>query len=459
MKNIILTVILITLVSCNLIESFTTNESITTPDWTDETHSNLVAPNYETVFNQNEVMVINITIESENWTIMQDDLDENLGQSTNMGGPGPRNMETPNELDSDYDPVWVPSTINVDGMDWYQVGIRFKGNSSLKTAYQQGNKKLSFKLDFDEFEDNYEVIENQRFYGFRQLNLNNNYNDTSLLREKVTADLFREFGLVSAQTRFCAVYVDYGEGSQYFGLYTLVEEIDDTAIETQLGDDSGNLYKPDGDAAAFSEGSYDEEEMNKKNNEEVADYNDVLSLYEVLHDSNRESDLDSWKTTLESVLDVDGFLRWLAANSVIQNWDTYGNMTHNYYLYNNHDTGLLTWIPWDNNEALQDGKMITYDLDYSEIDDSWPLIYYLLEIDEYKTLYQSYLTNFINSVFITDEIQDLYESYSDLIREYVYAEESEYSYLTRDSDFDNAIDELKDHVLDRNSTVVTYIGG
>ena len=53
---------------------------------------------------------------------------------------------------------------------------------------------------------------------------------------------------------------------------------------------------------------------------------------------------------------MDGFLRWLAVNTVIQNWDTYGKMTHNYYLYN-HTTGKgLTWIPWDNNEALQSGK-------------------------------------------------------------------------------------------------------
>jgi spore coat protein CotH len=31
-------------------------------------------------------------------------------------------------------------------------------------------------------------------------------------------------------------------------------------------------------------------------------------------------------------------------------------MTHNFYLYNNPETGKLTWIPWDNNESFTDGK-------------------------------------------------------------------------------------------------------
>lgn len=36
-----------------------------------------------------------------------------------------------------------------------------------------GDSKLPLKLDFDEFEDDYPEIENQRFYGFKQLSLAN----------------------------------------------------------------------------------------------------------------------------------------------------------------------------------------------------------------------------------------------------------------------------------------------
>ncbi|MGD8807508.1 MAG: CotH kinase family protein, partial [Chloroflexota bacterium] len=49
------------------------------------------------------------------------------------------------------------------------------------------------------------------------------------------------------------------------------------------------------------------------------------------------------------------FLKWLAISAIIQHWDAYGNMSHNYYLYDDPETGQLTWISWDNNMAMSAG--------------------------------------------------------------------------------------------------------
>ena len=49
---------------------------------------------------------------------------------------------------------------------------------------------------------------------------------------------------------------------------------------------------------------------------------------------------------------MDGFLRWLAVNTAVDNWDAYG-VAHNYYLYGPPGgNGRLVWIPWDNNYAF-----------------------------------------------------------------------------------------------------------
>ncbi len=72
------------------------------------------------------------------------------------------------------------------------------------------------------------------------------------LREKVAGDVFRNAGLVASHTAFYTLYVDYGDGPVYFGVYTMVEEVDDTVLDTQFSDDDGNLYKPDGDGASFA---------------------------------------------------------------------------------------------------------------------------------------------------------------------------------------------------------------
>ncbi|MGQ1891505.1 CotH kinase family protein [Thermophagus sp. OGC60D27] len=424
-------------------------------DWSDETHSKNAELNYDVVFNQSQVARFDIVISSEDWTTMQEDLAANLGTSGgNRPGMGGGGMEST----TDFDPVWVPCSFNYNDTEWYHVGIRFKGNSSLQSAYQSGNNKLSFKLDFDEFEDDYPAIKNQRFYGFKQLNLNNNYDDASLMREKVTADLFREFGVPASQTAFCVIYVDHGNGPQYYGVYTIVEEVDDTVIETQFSDDSGNLYKPDGDAASFAYGTFDTDEFYPKTNEDETDYSDLKSLYDVLHSSERTTDVETWKNNLEAVLNVEQFLKWLAANTIIQNWDTYGNMTHNYYLYNNPENSLLTWIPWDNNEALQDGKQSgALSLSLSEVDDNWPLISYLMEVPEYKASYNNYLQQFIEEVFVPEQMVNLYSSYYDLIKDYAYSEETGYSFIRSNSEFDNAVEELKTHVTERNNAVISYL--
>lgn len=413
--------------------------------------SNDMDPDYDIVFNQSEVMEIHIDIEPTDWEAMQDDLDENIGSG---------NRRTPTvSTEESFEPIWVQSSITVDGITWDHVGIRFKGNSSLTSTYGSGNSKFSFKLDFDEFEEDYPEIENQRFYGFKQLNLNNNYMDASLMREKVAADLFQEFDVPVAATSFCVIYIDYGEGSQYYGVYTMVEEMDDTGILEQFAEDEGNLYKPDGDAASFSIGTYDKEEFEKKNNEEEADYSDVEALYEIINSNLRITDSNSWKTTLENVFNVDGFMKYLAVNNVIQNWDTYGNMTHNYYLYQDLETGQLNWIPWDNNEAFLSGKgnRSAMSLDMEEVSDHWPLIRYLLEEPEYKVLYEAYLQEFVEEVFTMENMVEIYDTYYALIKEYAYAEEDGYTFLSSEKAFDQEVSILKTHAEKRIEAVKSYL--
>lgn len=424
-------------------------------DWSESTHGSSVYPDYSIVFNQNEVLRFDIVISSDNYTIMQDDLDENLG---NSGGPGGGGGGFGKETTSDYNPVWVPCSFNYEGTEWFHVGIRYKGNSSLSSAYQSGNNKLSLKLDFDQFEDAMPDYPNQRFYGFKQLNLNNNYDDASMMREKVGADLFREFGLASAQTSFCVVYVDFGNGPQYFGVYTIVEEVDDTVLDSQFSDGSGNLYKPDGDAASFAEGTFAEGEMEIKTNEELADYTDVQTLYDVINSSDRTSNPDAWKASLESIFDVDTFIKWMAANTTMQNWDTYGIMTHNYYLYNNPSNNKITWVPWDNNEALQEGKMGgALSLSLYEVNDNWPLLRYIKDTEEYNTLYNQYLQQFVDEVFIPSKMISTYENYNELLHDYAYAEEDGYTFLRYASEFDDALYELESHVQTRNNNVESYL--
>jgi spore coat protein H len=223
----------------------------------------------------------------------------------------------------------------------------------LMSAWNSQQVNLPFKIDFDEFEKSYPEIDNQRFYGFKQLALSNNLGDATAIRETLAYDVFEQMGLPAAETATYEVLLDHGDGVESLGLYTAVEVIDDTAIARVFGDDSGNIYEGDGSAASFAEGTKDSiEESFQKENNDTTDWADVEALYDVLHSSERTSDPAAWRAKLEAIFDVPSFLKWLGVSTLLEHWDTYGAMTHNYYLYNNPATGKLTWISWDHNFIL-----------------------------------------------------------------------------------------------------------
>lgn len=461
----------------------------------DDSHSKSANPNYDVVFPQDAVNTITITITPDTWQTMMDDMTDLYGEAgTGMGGgPGgfqppaggmPEGFQPPADgqmpgmggvFGMDENPMWVAVNIDFLGKTWSQVGMRFKGNSSLMSSWSSGSLKLGFKLNFDKFEDDYPEIEDQRFYGFKELSFSNNWSDASFLREKVTADIFREAGVPSANTAFYAVYVDYGDGPVYFGLYTAVETIEDTVLDTQFEDDGGNLYKPEGTGAAFAEGTFDEETFSKETNEDEADYSDILALFDVLHSDTRTTDSEQWRSDLEAIFDADGFMRWLAVNEVVQNWDTYGSMAHNYYLYNDPTTGQLTWIPWDNNMALSEGMgggMVgrggqgnpagssTPSIDLTDVTSDWPLIRYLMDDPVYHELYVTYVGETINSAFEPSKMEATYVALHELIAPYVVGENGEtegYTLLSSPDDFEASVDELIDHVNQRYTAAQEYV--
>ena len=91
-----------------------------------------------------------------------------------------------------------------------------------------------------------------------------------------------------------------------------------------------------------------------------------------------------WRDGLEAVFDVPRFLQCLAVNQVMVNWDSYGLMDHNYYVYGDPSNGgKLVWFPWDLNEAMLSGGpgggSVARSIMMDQVGDNWPLIRFLLD--------------------------------------------------------------------------------
>jgi hypothetical protein len=503
------------------VKTYASEQTIRPEGWTDKTHSKNVDPNYKIVFPEDKVNEIKITIAPDDWEAMQANMTELFGSpGSNSGGQfhggggvipddgfpdagdqlpgGDGNLPDdgfPNAGDqfpgvdgnlpeggfpdaewqfpdnggglTTENPMWVPSTIEFNSLTWTNVGVRYKGNSSLSSGWTSGTLKLPLKLDFDEFEDEYQEIENQRFYGFKQLSLSNSYSDGTYMRDAISADILADAGLPAAETAYYKVILDYGEGPVSLGLYVAIEVIDDTVIPRYFGSDSGNIYEGDGSGVSLAEGTTNSEIENsflKENNQQDADWSDIETLYTVLHSEQRTSNAEAWRNNMESIFDVDVFLEWLAISAIIQNWDNYGQMSHNFYLYHDPDTDLLTWISWDHNMVLgvnggggqggigaqRGGMGSNVSLDKDEIGKNWPLIRYLLDDPIYNERYINYINETIEEVFIPDKVKTKIQELSDLINPYINEESSE-------TTFQSAVQELINCIQERYELATAFL--
>ncbi len=483
------------------------------PDgWADDTHGPDADPNYDVVFDQSQVKRIDLVLEPDAWQTMLEDMTDMVGEFGSGGIPGggePPDMEGLIEACEDLeegdpcvgdmmgmefegvctnmmgqllcmpddimgggemdllprDPVWVPCTVQFEDKEWWYVGIRFKGNSTLQTAWTSGTYKLPFKLDFDEFEDTHPEVDDQRFHGFKRVVFTNNGMDASYLRDKVAGDLFRASGVPTPWRAFYRVYIDVGEGPVYHGLYTVAEVPGRPMFSTQFGDTGGNLYKPDGAAASWEQGHpVDEDSFSKKTNEDEADWSDVENAIAALHAD--PGDAAAWRNEFEQTFDPVGFMNWLAVNTAIQDWDTYGNMTHNYYLYGDPaNDGVLQWIPWDHNLSLASSSTMgamgsPLPLDMSTVGSDWPLIRLLMDDPVYRGAYHDSLQVFIDGPFAVDDVQARLQAEHDLIAPFVTGEQGElpdYTAMDDPIQFEPALQDLLSHVADRHQAVVEYL--
>jgi len=271
-----------------------------------------------------------------------------------------------------------------------EVALRTKGNSSLQAVAEMGSTRYSFKVDMNYY------VDGQKLLGMKKINLNNNYKDPSYMRELLAYNMMRSLDIPAPRLSYVNLYIN----GELHGLYTLVEQVDSEFLEENFTNSDGDLYKPDGigsdllwlgsDFTAYTG-------VELKTNEDSSDNAAFLNMVNELNNG----------TDLESVINVDEVLRYLAVSTALSNLDSYqGALAHNYYLYE--QDGVFSIIPWDLNESFgtftmdcQDSNsMISLYIDEptSGTLADRPLIAKLLEYDSYKATYHGYIEDLMNSV-------------------------------------------------------------
>ncbi len=283
---------------------------------------------------------------------------------------------------------YVPATLTYGGHVVEEVGVRLKGNLQVNFWVVNGGYKFAFKIDVDRF------VEDQEFMGLTKLNLHCAVNDPSFLRENAAYHLLREAGIPASR----ASYVHLTVNGIDHGVYNVVEQVDRRWLADRFDDDGGNLYKPlDGSFLEYlgdDPADYDLESYNLQTNTEDPDHARLLELIRVLG----HPDEPGFPEDIEALFDVDGFLRFLALNTFILNLDSYAEIGHNYYLYDDPGSGRFVFIPWDMSEAFgnfacwpEEELMMGLDVHHPMCAEERPLISNLLGVQRFRDAYLAHL--------------------------------------------------------------------
>lgn len=174
----------------------------------------------------------------------------------------------------------------------------------------------------------------------------------------------------------------------------------------------------------------------------------------------------SAKENVEDYLDVDQMLRYIAANVVILNDDSYfGTMYHNYYLYEK--DGKICMIPWDYNLAFGGFAMGSSDatsLVNRAIDDvvssgtleERPLLAAALSTEEYMEQYHAYLQKLIDGYFSSGQFMNTVEYIKEMISPYVESDPT--AFYTYD-EFEAGVETLIDFVNARVESIQEQLDG
>lgn len=328
----------------------------------------------------------------------------------------------------------------VDGVRVNNVGVRLKGNASLRTAMGRGFRggfgggeppnivpeaatpsstaKIPMMIKFNQF------VVGQRYQGHETLAIRTygvSY-DAAMLNEPLTNYLFRLSGLPSAQTAFTGFQLN--EGAEQ--LYTLAEVIDENFIAHYFPKSNGVLYKSEvganlqflGEDPTLYRGKFTQQ--TRLND---ADFAPLIKFIRFLS----EADEATFERDLPKYLDVESFATYVALNNLIVNTDSLIGMNNNYYLYYDEGSKRFTILMWDGNESLgklAGGQAANYDLYFKTQLSFGPrmggpntLLIRFMAIPAFNALYETKIKHLYQLAFSSGALTKQIQLYSSLMNQ------------------------------------------
>ncbi|HHW94430.1 MAG TPA: spore coat protein CotH [Mogibacterium sp.] len=364
-------------------------------------------------------------------------------------------------LEKATDEEYSPCTLVIDGEKFSNIGIRAKGNNSLRLTEKYGLDRYSLKIEFDHYAFN-------SYYGLDKFSLDSSFQDNSYMKTWITFDMMEHMDVPTPLCSYTWVRVN-GED---WGLFLAIEEPEEAFAKRNFGPNYGKLYKPDYKWL-------DEENADvhlRYTDDDFDSYDNIFrkSKFDIT-DTDKQRLIDSLKVlstgeNLETAINVDEVLRYFTVQVFVVNMDSYlGKTGHNYFLHEK--DGILSIIPWDYNLAfgtyslgmpnpINDSTLyVNYPINTpasGEVMRKRPLYHNLMKNREYYDLYHEYFDYLVESYFENGYFENFIEETREMIAPYVKKDPTAFcSY----KDFNIGVDTIKRFSLLRAESVRGQLDG
>ena len=290
--------------------------------------------------------------------------------------------------------VDVPAKMMVDGKNYKDVGIHFRGATSYMMVPEGGKRSLDVSVNFIDSE--------QRLGGYRSLNLLNSNADPTFMRTALYHYIVRQY-TAAPKANWMRVVIN-GES---WGIYVNTQQINSDMGKEWFNSSKGARWKVSGSPRGRGGLAYLGDDAAKyksiytiKSKDSDKSWARLINVCKVLN----QTPADKLEKALEPILDVDGALKFLAADKALINNDGFWTRASDYSLYED-DKGKFHTIPWDANETLRemeqmgrrggggggDGGGVNLDPFEGAEDPDKALLYRLLAVPALKTRYLGYI--------------------------------------------------------------------
>ncbi|MBI3860290.1 MAG: CotH kinase family protein [Planctomycetia bacterium] len=312
---------------------------------------------------------------------------------------------------------WVKGDLTFDGETFKDVGIRYKGNYTYMATAEALKKSMKFDLN--------RYVERQKLDGLTMLNFNCSVSDGTRSREAMSFAFFRDAGVPAPRTSFAelTLTVPGKYDNELVGVYTLVEQVNRGFLKRHFKDGNGMLLKPEGLQSGPIHLGTDwkayEDRYRPENSPTDDEKNRLMDFTKLINAGTDEA----FAGEIGSYLDIEAFLKFIAANTLLSNLDSYLGFGHNYYLYLVPATKKFVFIPWDLDLSLATWPAVGTPEQLVELSINHPhagpnkLIDRLFAIDAHKERYLAIIRELISTSFTSEKLLESLEAIEQALKE------------------------------------------